>query len=159
MKLKDIYENTEKGTYAGFRLSDDDNDKIIELVDTLGLPNGIEKSDIHITLLYSRKYLPNYEPAGEIDEWCYPSKFHVFDTFDKKRALVLMLDSDFMIKRHNQLMKEHEATYDYPEYLPHLTLSYDIGDMEVPEWKNIPKEFHINEEYVEELKLEWKPKD
>jgi 2'-5' RNA ligase len=159
MKLTDLIEKKqEKGTYAGLRFGDGDNDKIAELVNNLNLPNPIEKGDIHMTLLYSRKHLPNYVAAGEIDEWAYPKNFHVFDTFDKKRALVMMLDCPFAQKRHKELMDKHQATYDYPEYLPHITLSYDIGDMEVPKWENIPKEFHINNEYQEELKLEWKPK-
>ena len=163
MKLSTLLEkgNTTKGTYAGLRFSDTDNDNIEKIARDLGLPNPIQRDDIHMTLLYSRKYLPNYKPAGEIDEWAYPKEFHVFDTFDKKRALVLMVDCPYAIKRHNYLMKEHKATYDYPEYLTHITLSYDIGDMNLDKIKEkfdtLPKEFHINSEYYEELKLEWKP--
>jgi hypothetical protein len=159
MKVKDLIEDKKngKGTYAGLKFSNDDCDIIVELANQLKLPNPIEKNDIHMTMIYSRKYLPNYEAAGQIDEWAYPKEFHVFDTFDKKRALVLKLDCPFAIKRHNQIMKEHKATYDYPEYIPHITLSYDIEDMEVPEFKNLPKEFHIDTEYMEDLELEWKP--
>jgi len=160
MRLKDITETKEeKGTYAGLRFNDDDNDAIIELTKKLNIPNPINREDIHLTLLYSRKFLPDYKPAEKIDEWAYPTKFHVFDTFDKKRALVIKIDSPYAQKRHKELMKKHGATYDYPEYLPHITLSYDLGDMEIPKWEGIPKEFHINYEYSEDLKLEWKPKD
>lgn len=160
MKLSEIFEaKNQKGTYAGLRFSDDDNDVIVELANKLELPNPITKGDIHMTLLYSRKYLPDYVAVGEIDEWAYPKEFHVFDTYDKKRALVIMVDCPYAQKRHKELMEKHQATYDYPEYLTHITLSYDIGDMEIPKWKDIPKEFHLNQEYQEDLKLEWKPKD
>ena len=151
-------EHVKKGTYAGVRLSDDDSDFIIDWVKELKLPNPTPKKDLHLTLLYSKKYLPDYKPAGKIDEWAYPLKFHVFETFDNKRALVLKVKSPFLLKRHKELMKEHDATYDYPEYIPHITLSYDIGDMEVPKFDCKRRELHLGEEYAEELKLDWKPK-
>ena len=156
MRLQDLKETkNQKGTYAGLKFDNESNKTLIKLVNELGIPNPIDINEIHMTLLYSRKYLPNYKPAGNIDEWAYPTKFNVFETFDKKRALVLMVDSPFAEKRHNMLMKEHNATYDYPSYLPHVTLSYDIGELNIPEWKNIPEKLHINVEYYEELNLEW----
>lgn len=161
MKLSDLIEKKDDvGTYAGLRFSDSSNDAIINLVKLLKLPNPIKKDEIHMTLLYSRKYLPNYKPLGIIPEDVsgIPFEFHVFDTFDKKRALVLKLDCTWAINRHNELMNTHKASYDYPEYIPHLTLSYDIGDLEIPEFKNIPMELQIVREYSEDLNLEWKPK-
>ena len=159
MKFKTYMEQSEKGTYAGVRLSDDDSDYIVELCKELELPNPITKKDIHITLLYSRKYHPEYIPEENLEEWCYPWKFHIFETFDKKRALVLKLKSDYLENRHKYLMDKLDATYDYPEYIPHITLSYDIGEMEQPKFpEDMRKELLLNREYVEDLKLEWKPK-
>lgn len=155
--LKQLLEET-KGTYAGLRFSDDANDAIITLVNKLQLPNPITTDDIHMTLLYSRKYLPDYVAAGEIDEKAYPKEFHIFDTFDKKKALVIMVDCPYAQKRHKELMEEHQATYDFPEYLTHITLSYDIGGMPIPEWKDVPKELHLNTEYKEDLNFNWNSK-
>jgi len=152
-------EQESKGTYAGIKLSEEDCDYIVTLCNDLKLPNPITKDKIHITLLYSRKYLPKYFPAGRIEGVCSPKEFHVFPTFDKKRALVLKVKSDWLLKRHEYLMTVHDATYDYPEYIPHITLSYDLGDMPEPQFpQDIKKQFRLVEEYVEELKLEWKPK-
>lgn len=166
MKLKEVLSNneTEKGTYAGYRISQDDDDTIISLLKEIGVPNPIDKSDLHLTLLYSRKYLDNYEPSSKTDIWAYPSKFHIFKGQDGKNILVLMLDCNECIKRHKYLMQQHDATYDFPEYIPHLTLSYDIGDWFDADVSNInkefkdklPKEIHINSEYMENLELEWK---
>ena len=161
MDFKDYITEDEKGTYAGIRLSDDDVDVIVNLCKELKLPNPTPRKDIHITLLYSRKHVPDLKLDDIIDEWAYPDKFHVFPTFDDKRALVLKLQSKYCINRHKQLMSDYDATYDYPEYIPHVTLSYDIGDMKMPTFKDVeemPKEFHLDKEYQEDLKLEWKPK-
>lgn len=166
MRLTDLVEEkTEKGTYAGLRFGDGDEDKIMSLIKKMGIPNPISREDIHLTLLYSRKYLPNYKAAQDTDMWAYPDDFHIFKGFDDKEILVLLLKSDDAHKRHKFLMKEHGATYDYPEYKPHITLSYDVdGYMSLEEIKEkftsiLPKEFHIASEYMEELKLEWKQKD
>lgn len=164
---KDNVTEDQQGTYAGYRVSQDDDDTIMDLLKEIGVSNPVEKSDLHLTLLYSRKFLPDYEPASDTDIWAYPSSFHVFNGQDGKNILVLMLDCKDCVKRHKELMKQHKATYDFPEYLPHLTLSYDIGDWFDAdadkinsEFKDkLPKEFHINSEYMENLKLDWKPSD
>jgi 2'-5' RNA ligase len=55
-------------------------------------------------------------------------------------------------------MKKHDATYDFPEYKPHITLSYDIGDLDEKNLPDIGKyvdEIGIDEEYGEDLDLNW----
>ncbi len=166
MRLTEILKekNEEKGTYAGVRFSQDDEDVIVDLVKEMGLPNPIEKEEIHLTLLYSRKQLPNYKPATSTDMWAYPKGFHIFTGGNGKAILVLKLDAPALHKRHIDLMKEHGATYDFPEYIPHITLSYDVGDMDLKDIQEkftelLPKEFHINAEYKEDLNLDWETKD
>jgi len=168
MKLKDLIneEKETKGTYAGVLLSQDDEDKIISIVKEMGIPNPIPRKDIHITLLYSRKVLPDYKPNENLDIWAYPTEFHIFNGGNGKDILVLKIDSPDLVKRHKELMKEHEATYDFPEYIPHITLSYDLEDYLNTEddrlkainekFKSLlPKEFHLVREYVEDLNLDW----
>lgn len=172
MKLKEVLsgtmsetkDTTQKGTYAGYRLSQDDDDTVINLIKEIGVPNPINRSDLHLTLLYSRKFLKDYTPSDYTDIWAYPNKFHVFNGQDGKNILVLMLDCSDCVKRHKELMKQHKVTYNFPEYLPHLTLSYDIGDWFDADAEKINKEFgdklptkfHIADEYQESLKLDWK---
>jgi len=168
MKLKKLIneEKEAKGTYAGVLLSQDDEDRIISIVKEMGIPNPIPRNDIHITLLYSRKVLPNYKPADSLDIWSYPTEFHIFNGQDGKDILVLKLNSPDLVKRHKELMKEHGATYDFPEYIPHITLSYDLEDYMNNEkdrkqainekFKSLlPKEIYLTREYEEELNLDW----
>lgn len=160
MKLsKLLNEAIKTGTYVGVKFDSDTIDTIINLTELLNIPNPINKDEIHMTIMYSRKFLPNYKPLGNIDENSKPIGFHIFDTFDNKRALVLKLDCNWAVSRHKTLMTEHDALYDYPEFIPHITLSYDIGDIMIPKNKYLPNTiFKINKEYSEDLKLEWKPK-
>ena len=55
-------------------------------------------------------------------------------------------------------MDKYELTYDYPEYIPHITLSYDIGDTILPKNVEFPKFFRISSEYQEDLNLNKKYK-
>lgn len=151
--------NTNIGTYAAVRFEDSE-DKV-KYLKQIGIPNVNE--ELHCTLLYSRKNCPNYEPMDMTDGYyyeeaiAYPDHLKVFRTRDEKNCLVLVLRSGWLMKRHKDLMKEHNATYDFPEYIPHISLSYDIGDFD---YKNIEQdliksdEFYklvINEEYKEDL--------
>lgn len=90
----------------------------------------------------------------------YPQGYHIFEGKNGKNILVILLDSEDATNRHQKLMKQHDATYYFPEYKPHITLSYDIEDfMRMRNKKSvlenikdefdilIPKEFHINTEY------------
>jgi len=169
LRLEDLIETeSTKGTYAGVRLSQDDEDTIIELVKKMEIPNPIERDAIHLTLLYSRKFLPDYEALGKVDMWAYPKGFHIFEGGNGKDILVLLVDSPDLEKRHKLLMKEHRATYDFPDFRPHITLSYDLEDfMRLRNKKSVldniknefdtilPKELHISMEYKEDLNLDW----
>ena len=138
-----------RGTYAGFRLDEESNTKIIELCEKLNLETPIEKDDIHITLLYSRKYLPEYEAPSEM----VPQKINArrFELFGD--TLVLLVNSSFCKKRHEELMLTHKATFDYPEYQPHITLGYSVSKL--PRTLDEALELNIVEEYKEELNLDW----
>lgn len=149
----------EKGTYAAVRF--EGTEEKVKYLKNTGIPNVNE--DLHCTILYSRKYCPNYKPLDMTDGYyyeeaiAYPDHLDIFKDKEGKNCLVLILRSGWIVKRHKDLMKEHNATYDFPEYNPHITLSYDIGDFD---YKDIEKdliksdEFYkldINEEYKEEL--------
>ena len=120
------------------------------------IPSTLTKDDIHSTVIYSRKYtdisINDIEDLGSAE----PLKFHIFETQEDKRALVILLKSEYLENRHKDLMKEHNLTYDFKEYLPHLTLSYDIGDYDISKLdiKDLPKHLTINTEYKEDLDLD-----
>jgi len=153
-----------KGTYIGVRYSKKDEEKILNLIKEMRVPNPIPEDDIHTTLIFSRRYIPDYSPPSKVDMYAYPKEFHIFKSQEGEEILVIKLDSPDLANRHKELMKKHNATYDYPEYIPHITLSYDIeGYMSLFEIKEkftklLPEKLHIVSEYVEDLDLEWKDK-
>jgi len=157
-----IMEDNQKGTYAGVHFSDDTKNSILKYVKENNIPNPTPIDKMHCTLLYSRKYCPNYKAAGDIKPFWNgtPGGFNVWEgqpdeDGHKPNCLILEFKCDELTNRHNSLMTEHDATYDFPEYKTHITLSYDIGEMDI---NNLPKytsPIEITNEYGEDLDLDW----
>lgn len=171
MKILEILQEQEsKGTYAAVTFDDETVDKLQQFINDNDIPNGTPASKMHCTLLYSRKFCPDYKPMGKIEPpWTgKPNELEVWESRGKQkdeestRCLVLTFDCDKMHKRHEQLMDEHNATYDFPEYKTHITLSYDIGDMDEKKLPDVTKtvnKIKIVEEYGNELDLDWASKN
>lgn len=166
MKLYEIASTKAKGTYAGVRFDQATKDAVNAFIEAAQLPNATKIDKLHSTLLYSRKFLPEYEPLGEINPPLVgkPTEFVVWETTPedpndpKARCLVLKYECPDLVERHQLLMKQHEATYDYDEFIPHLTFSYDIGDIDVetlPKFSDYIDAINIVEEYHEPLDLDW----
>lgn len=167
MKLNDIMEKKDEeatpGTYAGVRFDKDTTKRIKKFAKTNKIPERLESRKLHTTLLYSKKNLPNYKAVGDLDAPLVgkPKSFDVWeskadDDGEKSNCLVLQYDCPALSKRHKDLMDEHDAEYDFDEFKPHVTLSYNIGDFDVSTLD--PKEIgdiNIVTEYQEELNVGW----
>ena len=70
----------------------------------------------------------------------------------------MKFDSPALQSRHKDLMDTHQATYDYPEYKTHLSLSYDIGDFDIKQidFSLIAHPIIFTNEYQEDLDTEGK---
>lgn len=165
MKLKELHENnkTKQGTYAGVRYSNESVTAITKYIKDNNIPNPVATHKMHTTLLYSRKFLPKYKPQGKLT----PPLKATFDSFvvwettppdptqEPWNCLVMKLKCPALVELHKKYMKEHQATYDYDEYSPHITLSYNIGDLDVGRLPNFDVVLEIVEEYGEDLELDW----
>lgn len=168
MKLEELMEDRrkqERGTYAGVRFDTATVDAIEKYMKDNDIPKAVSGDKLHTTLLYSRKYLPDYKATGKLTPHLIgtPTEFVVWKTSgddgkEPANCLVLMYSCPALVKRHKELMKEYDATYDFDEYKTHITLSYDIGDLDIktlPEIKKTIKSIVIVEEYQEDLNLSW----
>lgn len=138
MLLKELAPPATKkpGTYAAVTFSEKTVESLKELQEKLGVPNPLDASEFHSTLLYSRKNLPNYIPLGEL------TPVVTSDTEDftldiwpsgEKNVLVLIYPCEWLSSRWKALSEEHDAPWDFPDFTPHITLSYDVGDYTPPD--------------------------
>lgn len=157
--LKESQPDETRGVYVAVKYNQSASDDLLEFIKEYDIPSTLNAEDFHSTLIYSRKHADIQDLDDDMEDSeivAYPKELHVFDTFDKKRALVIKLDCPYLEERHKYLMKKYDLTYDYDEYIPHITLSYDIGDLDIPKDVTFPKFFRIQGEYKEDLNLEKK---
>lgn len=145
-----------KGAYVGVRFDDESLKQLQNLQKMYKIPNPTPTKDMHSTVIYSRVPV-DFPICDEVNQVVDRQvQFHVFNTRDGARALVLKIKSDYLTKRH-ELGTELGATYDFPDYIPHITLSYDVGDKQFSTKSfKLEKDLIIKSEYAEELNLNWK---
>ena len=141
-----------KGLYVGAKFSESTLDALEKLQRDLKIPNPVPREKLHTTIVYSRVYVP-YKVASGSFEVANKGSLTIFETQEGNRALVFELESDYLTTRHNYA-KALGATYDFPDYRPHITLSYDVGPLKFSGTHDVP--VVLDREYSEELKLDWK---
>lgn len=147
---------TQRGVYVALRVLGAANACLDTFMAENNIPIvGTEKEPRrHVTVIYSRTYAA-VEPVRTKLYQAYGAGFELFHTQDGKNCLVLLLDAPAVAKRHEELMQQHSLTYDFPEYRPHITLSYDAGDLDVASLKFPDFCCVLGDEYVEDLDLGW----
>lgn len=116
------------GTYVAAKLSKDSQKALDEFVTQEKIPNAADPKQYHSTVIYSRKGVPDvhdYKFAlpfeAKIKEW------RLFDTqFGKSgKCLVAIMESPELEKAHKEIRETYGATHGFPDYHPHVTVSYD----------------------------------
>lgn len=152
------------GTYAALKVLDPSAARIYEYIKKNNLPQGFEDHQaLHCTIIWSRKHCPEMTPELDIIHRARFAGLHVLHSEGKKR-LVLLLDAPTVVERHKTMMKEHSATYDWDEFIPHVTIAYDIGNFDW--WKLPPFRYDIilgdedvrpgNHQHQKEKRPKWK---
>jgi hypothetical protein len=147
----------EAGTYISLKLDAASAKALDDWTTDNNIENPLDPSDYHVTVIYSRKGIP----AVEGHEFDLPivakvSAFEIFPTQTGNECLVAKVDSKDLTDLHKSIRKEYGATHDYPEYKPHVTLSYDYKG-ELP--KDVPDiTVTFNKVVVQPLDPDFKPK-
>jgi hypothetical protein len=117
-----------KGTYAGYNLAPVSADRLVRFLKDNGIPCSQE--EFHVTLLYSRKdHSEQFSPNPDLFHMAFHDGYALFDShIPGCRCLVMKLRCPSLIQRHVALMAELGATYDYPIYNPHITLSCSVPE-------------------------------
>lgn len=141
-----------KGTYVGVKFTSECLDILDSIKLGLGLTNPNPREKQHITLCYSRKPIvvipKNYKVR------IYPTRVESWENDSGGYYIVLMFECEFLRARHESF-KRQGATYDFPVYKIHATLSYNEPNKIELDLSDIDKEFYVEDEYVQELNLDW----
>lgn len=126
------------------------------------IPNPISLESAHTTIVYSticfeRPNLMKIQEHIQDVTFC-PIRFAVLGHTSEK-ALVLVLDADPLVALHDSLL-ECGASHGFDDYIPHLTVAYNISEdfdfsnLELPKIQLKPELIKF-----EPINLNWKSKE
>ena len=158
MRMNEIKQIT--GTYVGLRVSKKSHNDIKDFCAVNQIPtkpNFFDKR-LHTTVIYSRKHCDGLVGQPDVMHKAEFIGYDLFTSEGKNCVLVMKLNAPSVVARHLQIMAQYGATYDFPVYTPHITLSYNfLGNfVDLPVY-NEP--IFLENEYVEDLKIDWEKYD
>jgi hypothetical protein len=131
----DLVIERRQGTYGAVKYMSICNVILAIWMDDNDIPNPLHPDKFHSTLIYSRKPIVDAEKLNfDQDEltklqWIfYPDSLALLDSSSEshdKSVLVMKLKAPELVDYHNFLIKSG-ATHDFDDYIPHITLSYDV---------------------------------
>jgi hypothetical protein len=124
---EDYLSKYRSGVYVEVELESTGLEKIWKYMRQIGIqPMPINKA--HVTVMYS-KSRPTSEPkAIQINGSVRPKSFGIFGkgTKESPYAFVIEMDSPELQKLHMEYRRKYGLKPTYPEYKPHLSITYDI---------------------------------
>ena len=115
---------------------------------------------LHVTIMFTRTPL-DWIKVGASDEWSgndgkievAPGGPRMVERFGD--AVVLQFASSRLTWRHEDI-KRLGAQTDHPEYQPHVTISWDAGDVDIVKVDPYKGKIVLGPEIFEEVKEDWK---
>lgn len=122
--------------YVSVELKKEYNEELIDFFTSNGIPAGA-RFDLHVTLMYGvnnkeNKCISELDPSKEF-------KAHIIGGQVLGDAFVLTLSSRDIVLEHNRLREcGHEHSFD--EYVPHMSVVYDMDEFTVTILKSLTAE-------------------
>lgn len=134
---------------------------IIKWAKAQGFTSTLEATDLHVTVMFSRTAV-DWMKMGE--NWAGgdkegkltvpPGGARMVDKFDGG-AVVLLFASSELSWRHEE-MKRKGAEWDWPDYQPHITISYEGAPDDLRTIEPYRGKIVLGPEVFEEVKEDWK---
>ncbi len=150
--LKILEKNYPDGVYISVEVSEETKKNIHGYMDKH--LHGFKKhDDIHCTIIYSNKPM---DVNIKTEEYTTEATFEKFSLFgEEKNTLVMEINCPKLQERNKELMKEYGFVSDFPEYLTHVTLSYDASNVTVSKLPSFDFPITLLNETVSPLKLDY----
>lgn len=152
----------ETGLYIAVKYNPYSVNKIKQIAENYQVPNIIPLDKFHTTLIYSTKGAENVEVYQDMEYVVLSDKLDIWTSKSGEKCLVLLVDCKQLVDRNLELMNKYQFVSDYPEYKPHVTISYSVDDWdkidEMQSYLDNNKIYHMlltSGEYMEKLQTEW----
>lgn len=105
-------------------------DELIEWAKAQGFKKTLPAEDMHVTVVYSKKKMDWFSVPDGVDH--YRNKYQKGDRSVEAlgEAVVLKFESPDLSARWQEF-RDAGASWDYPSYMPHVSITYDPGDVDL----------------------------
>lgn len=159
MQLLESTSNYSNGVYCSAKPTQSTTDALRSFCAVYDIPNPVPANEMHATIIYSEKGSPNFEFQESYSK-DIKAKFAGYELFgEDKNVLVVKMTSPELHSRHNEMMDEFDLSYNFDEYRPHITLSYDAADFDLSKLDPYHGDLMFKGEEANELDKDWKPDD
>ena len=120
---------SDKGLYGCRKVIN--SDELISWAKEQGFEKVLDSGEFHCTVAYSNKWFEHNNIAGKGKfVTINPSDMLEVTRLGDEGAIVIMIKSDDLTETWKDCISKG-ATWDYPKYSPHITLTYNNGDIDL----------------------------
>lgn len=143
------------GLFIGLQLAEQDLKNIEKFQQAINLPNCVKPEEIHCTLFSTTDDF-NYVSTLDLPVEIKNLTLGKIKTQSGVDCLVLYFNSEKLTQYHDEIAHKYGVRPFYPEFIAHITLSYDCGniDSDKIDLQQYLQSVTLVKEYVQELKFE-----
>lgn len=105
--------------------------EIIKWARKQGLKSTLKAADLHVTIAYSKELVDWMQAGSDVARIEIPEGGpRLIERFDGG-AVVLLIPAGYDLRWRHERFLDIGASWDYPDYQPHITLTYDPGLIDV----------------------------
>lgn len=135
--LKNTSDSESGGTFASVSLNKISADEISAHLKNIGIIDSINPEEMHVTLMYSKASKVSLEADGSKSYDAELIGSPEIMGQDPWRALVIVLKSEDLARRHEEL-KDAGGAHSYAQFRPHLSLKYSPSPEDLEKLSNNP---------------------
>lgn len=130
---------------------------IIDWAKAQGFKTTVPEDELHTTIAYSRRAVDWMKMGESYGQTLVipPGGPRVVQPLGPGGAVVLMFNSAALARRHLD-MRRDGASWDYSEYQPHITITWDAGDLDVSKITPYQGEIVLGPEKFAPINEDWK---
>lgn len=112
----------------------EDKDALANLVSQCPF-NPVLPENLAVSLIYSKSSIENFKPKDTIHNVVIAGARVWFDPYYRINSFVILLDAPSLVKRRNEIIKEYDAIPFFSEYVPHITVVYNLPPYKRPKYR------------------------
>jgi hypothetical protein len=125
-----------------------------------GFATTIPADDLHVTVCYSKRPMdwmavPNDFMGDEKGHITVRGGPRLLDRFGDQGQVAVLLFNDYGLKWRHEAFMDAGASFDHPEYQPHISISWDAAGVDIDKIEPYQGDLVFGPEIFEEINPDW----